>query len=546
MQKLLLAILISITTQSQAQKLRLHISIIDSNAINQKTLNYSKEHTNAKSVQQEVIRFRKQLSQLGFLNNKIITSSQKKENYYYSIKLNTQITQLIINISPKQDSIFKNNDIAINNMNSVITIPFTSTTQFIEHLKEILNNNGYTFAQIKLSSITIIDTNAKATLTLKLGERKRIDKITLKGYTDFPKKFIKYNLDLPSKKPLNKEQLIAISQKIKQLPFISELKPAELLFTHKNTNLFLYLKQKKVSSFQGILGINTSENKKTALYGYLKLNLINIFNKGEQLQLDWNKTSSLSQKLYLACTLPYVLKSPISSKIQFSINKMDSLYTNTTSSLLLFRKMEQTEIGIAISNNKSNAIQNSSSLSNYNKNSLTAYYEYSKKSKQSLFRYQAQYLLKIQHSVFTTKDTENIAQLKLQRLFKLNNKNYILASSTSSYTQTNNTSENNTELLGGSNKLSAFNENQFASNNYTIATVAYRYLLNHTIYSSIHFQTAYLKTTSENIQTYSFGTALNSKQKNGLLSLQYNLGKTADSAFKLSNSKITISFLTFF
>ncbi len=550
MNKKILLLLLLINLNSFSQNLKLHITIQDSTAHDFKTINYKKLHQNAKSISREITIYREKLQQLGFLNHQISKTSQQENQFNYLIQLNLQIKTLTIAIPPEQNTIIRKINPQLNIKNQKLTIPFEQSQRFLNTLTQNFKDKGYSFIQLALKNIRLKNNIAYARLTINTDKVRKIDQIIIKGYPKFPKTFIKYRLQLPSTKPLNEKQLKTIDQKINKLTFTSSIKPSELLFEEDKTTLYLYIKQKQASSFQGTLGINSSENKKTALYGYLKLHLINIFNKGESTTINWNKTDKLSQSLKVSNTLPYLFKSPISGKIALNIKKIDSSYTNTAIKLSLFLEKQASRIGVGGEKLYAKT-PNNPLLANFTKNSIFAYYTFKKASTINLFLYKTYHNIQITRGLLKSDNTdfyENKIEAIFSKRFKLNPKNYLYINSNNSYTESTFAGANNDILLGGANTLQGFNENSFKLSGYSILTLSQQHVLSNSIYSSLSMQVAYLENKHQYFytNTLSFGGSLNLKQQNGLLTVGYYLGKTANNSFNLANSKITISFLTFF
>lgn len=543
MKKYLLFFMLAFPFVIYGQELRLHVSIKDSSNSVFKSLPYKKEHTNAKSIQETLQQTDRFLAHLGYLNYTKKQDSINDKHFYYSYTLNKAIDTLYIIVSKKQDSMIRLIDNTISIKNQRIQIPFKQSTFFLTKLKNKYEAQGYAFITVQLQDIRIKDSTAYATLAINTNHKRTIDNIVVKGYTEFPKAFVHYYLKLPSQKPLNKKQLEQIESKINKLPFSTSIKSSELLFTKDNTTLYLYLKRQKANSFQGIIGLSARENKKTAIYGYIQLHLNNLFNSGTSFAIDWNKTAQTAQNLDLKADIPYLFNTPLNLKLQSNIKKIDSTYSQNNLTLALYLKQNNNTLGLGIGNENKNSI----SFNDLNKKSLYAYYSYMKRSKVTIFNYNYYFNINIKHSLLkqnNNTDTKNTVKLQFEKLYRLSNKNYIAIKNTSSYS-TNNTMYDEA-ILGGITDLRGFDENQFFVNNYSILTLEQRYLISNTIYGSLNSQISYLENESNHFNTLSFGIALNLKQQNGLLTLAYNLGKTNEYPFKLANSKVNISFLTFF
>ena len=132
----------------------------------------------------------------------------------------------------------------------------------------------------------------------------------MKGYSDFPKSFLKHYLNLHSNKIANPKFITEVSRKINQLDFIKEKKKPEILFSKDSTILYLYINKTKTNYFDGLVNFN-SENKKIKLRGYFDLNLKNAFNKGEEININWRNNGNSKQDFTLKSNIPYIFNTKI-------------------------------------------------------------------------------------------------------------------------------------------------------------------------------------------------------------------------------------------
>ena len=85
---------------------------------------------------------------------------------------------------------------------------------------------------------------------------------------------------------------------INRTNFARSIKDPEILFTDDSTEVFLYLEKVKKNTFDGFIGFNTNEeNGKLEIQGYTKINLINTFNQGEEIKIDFLSENSKNRFL---------------------------------------------------------------------------------------------------------------------------------------------------------------------------------------------------------------------------------------------------------
>ena len=79
--------------------------------------------------------------------------------------------------------------------------------------------------------------------TIKKTETRKIDKIIINGYENFPSGYLSNYLQLKNNSIFNRTKLNKSSDLINTLPFVSEIKPPEILFTKDSTIVYLFLKK---------------------------------------------------------------------------------------------------------------------------------------------------------------------------------------------------------------------------------------------------------------------------------------------------------------
>ncbi|HEY4966994.1 MAG TPA: POTRA domain-containing protein, partial [Puia sp.] len=104
-----------------------------------------------------------------------------------------------------------------------------ATTEFI-HTEELqvlnwLENNGYPFAKIYLDSISIYKGAISAMLNIEKGPLYKIDSIRIVGPAKISVEFLERYLGIPEGSIYKKDRLLAISRRIRELPFIQEERP---------------------------------------------------------------------------------------------------------------------------------------------------------------------------------------------------------------------------------------------------------------------------------------------------------------------------------
>ncbi len=221
-----------------------------------------------------------------------------------------------------------------------------------------------------------------ADLKIVTNQKRRIDKIIIKGYEKFPKSYIKRFLKLKTGKSFN---LNAIKEKIElleELRFASKIKDPEVLFTQDSTTLYLYIEKTRTNNFDGFLGFGTNEDtNKIEFDGYLDLRLINNLNYGETINLFYKSDEIDQQTFRVDANLPYLFGSPIGLEVGLNIFRKDSTFLNAKQyANINYQINAQHKVGVGITSTTStNLLEDDTDILNdYTSNYFTLNYNYTK------------------------------------------------------------------------------------------------------------------------------------------------------------------------
>ncbi|MDZ7614407.1 MAG: hypothetical protein U5K51_12425 [Flavobacteriaceae bacterium] len=97
------------------------------------------------------------------------------------------------------------------------------------------------FAEVYLEAIEILGTELNANLAVSEKFTRTIDEIIISGYPDFPNGFRKHALGIYVGDPFSKKNVDRSSAAVRNIPFVSETKPPEVLFTNRLHQHLLFL-----------------------------------------------------------------------------------------------------------------------------------------------------------------------------------------------------------------------------------------------------------------------------------------------------------------
>ena len=133
-------------------------------------------------------------------------------------------------------------------------IDFDQLKGFQENMLIHLENNGYPFAKIFLDSISLIEDSVNASLMIDKGPFYKIDSIRVYGNAKISNTFLQHYLDIPNGSVYNREKLLRISKKIRELSFVEEEQPSNMSLLGTGSVLNLYLKPRRSSQVNAIIG----------------------------------------------------------------------------------------------------------------------------------------------------------------------------------------------------------------------------------------------------------------------------------------------------
>lgn len=208
------------------------------------------------------------------------------------------------------------------------TLTLENYPQNAEKIVRFLENHGYPFASVNLTTEWENDTTPLNRLHIERGRYTKIDSIVLKGNLKLSKSYLWPYLGLRRKAPYSEKTVQDIAKKLEAIPFATVIQPAGISFEEDKTLLYVFLDKRQVNRFDGYIGFQPVNEMtgKLAVTGELTLALQNIFHIGEQLSLDWRSSESHSQYLNLDASFPFLFRTRFGIDGHFRLDKQDTTY----------------------------------------------------------------------------------------------------------------------------------------------------------------------------------------------------------------------------
>lgn len=430
------------------------------------------------------------------------------------------------------------------------------------HLNETINK-GYPFASVQLINVTYQGDFIKADLSIQRGKSYKWTAINVKGDSSISAQLISSLIGVKAGDLFNESLLKNISSNLKQINYLQELKPFEILFTDKGVELFLYLRSIPVSSVNGIIGLQPNPvTERLSVTGEINLKLLNVLKKGENLQLNWRSIQTGTQSFNAVINYPFLFNSPFGIDGKFQLYKRDSTFLETRSGIgiqyLLGKGSYMKAFYQLHTSSLLSASQYLPSLSTLNNSSYGLSFQHQRTdylpnpSKGSILQIETAIgSRKVSQgdSLETIRSNTIRSCIQIQWFIPLTKRNVLKLGGNFENYYAPQVYSNELYRFGGLTTLRGFNEDEILASTKAILTIEYRFLTDKNSHAFAFYDQAIYE---NNAATYlrdlpfgfgagfSFGTAL------GIFSISYAQGKQLDNPILLRNGKIHFGYIAYF
>lgn len=452
---------------------------------------------------------------------------------------------------------FKDQKIKIINDERHYQIKINQLEGFLTKTSEDIANKGYPFNKVQLIDIKSYDqVNLYATVNIELNQKRKTDKIIIKGYENFPKAFIKHYLKYSTKDDFNLETIKKKGEEIQKLGFVRQVKDPEVLFKKDSTITYLYLEKVKNNSFDGFIGFATNEeSRKLDINGYMDIRLNNSLNYGEQININYKSTNDSDRFLKTNIIAPYIFNTPFALELNLDLTKKDSAYTKDKQSVgisYLINNKHNVSFHISSLNSTSSLEIANELIKDYKSNFKKIKYDFKKVNFNDKL-IPIKFLTSVEYSSGNRKDNsgtynQNIYLVRAFNNFNVTEKSIIYINVESFLLNSNNYYLNEMLLFGGINSIRGFEENSIPTNKMFLINSEFRFKLNNDIYINSIIDSAYYENIIENnsINIYGVGFGLNINTNSGVFRINYANGIRKGQDIDLKLSKIHLSFSNIF
>jgi outer membrane protein assembly factor BamA len=439
-------------------------------------------------------------------------------------------------------------------------------------------NNGYPFASFNLDSLSFPKSDViEASLNLNKNKFIKIDSITIIGNAKISPAYLYNYIGIKPGDPYNESLFLKISARIKEMPFVKETRPHEMVFTEGASKLIFHLTQKQANKFDGILGLLPDDNTpgKILITGEIQLKLLNSFGNGELIDINWRKLQNETQDLRTQLVYPFLLSSPFGLDLKFDLYKRDTTFLNINPNIGLQYMLKGGNYFKVFLNQKSSRILSNAGLESLSHlppyaDISTTLYGIGIKFEEFDYRFNPRKGYKIAGNAaagnrnilknrnikdefyegIELKTVQYDINIVLDYFIPLTKRSTFKLSNYSAMLINKNAFENELYRIGGLKTIRGFDEESIFASSFSIFTAEARYLLEQNSFAHVFWNGAWYENNSNNnlisSLPWGFGAGIGFETKAGIFSFSYALGKQFDNPFQLRSGKIHFGILNYF
>jgi len=215
---------------------------------------------------------------------------------------------------------------------------------FIELIFNKLDDKGFPFAKIKIESISFFSDSSSqkyfADIYLSVNKDKegKIDRFEIVGNKKTKDYVILRELGIQYQEKYSQKKINEIPKRLNRLRFFEPVAEPLFYFSQKEEGILqIDVKEKETNNFDGIIGYLPGDTKTGSGYfsGLVNVSLRNLFGTGRAAAFRWQKIDRLSQELELKYFEPWIFEFPFHLNFGLFQKKQDSSFVQRTYSFAL-------------------------------------------------------------------------------------------------------------------------------------------------------------------------------------------------------------------
>ena len=468
---------------------------------------------------------------------------------------------------------------------------YNEVERLLDKILTYYENNGFPFAAVSLDSVEINDNKISAALDVQKNQMFVFDTLALIGDTKVSKKYLYGYLGIKPKSLYNESAVRKVNKRLREVPFVQVEKPVQVFFLRDQAKLNLFLKDRKTSRFDFLLGIlpNNEITGRVLITGEVLMHLMSAFGRGEEFFINWKRLQARTQSLDAAFRYPYLAGSPIGVDLNFNLYKRDTLYLDLDYEigfqfLFIGGNYFKTFVHYKSTNVltvDTNFVINTRSLPAINDVRNTFFgVEYFNENLDYRFNPTDGFSLKAKvyagrrkiselSEITSLSDPENPGgtfetlydsidlnsiqyrfALRFDKFWKIAKRSTVKTGINGGAVFGKNIFFNELFRIGGSRLLRGFDEESISTSHYYVLTAEYRFLLSQNSHFQIFFDGAFVenKSIEEDQQDFpfGFGAGLNFETKAGVFGVSYALGRQQNNPIDFKSAKVHFGYVNYF
>ena len=471
---------------------------------------------------------------------------------------------------------------------------FKEVRKLQESLLSYAEDNGYPFAAVWLDSIEVKNGEIAAQLFMRKNKLILIDEVKVTGNAKVSQAYLTNYLGIKKGTLYSKSKILKIRNRIKELPFIKEVRDLSITFKGEQATINLYLNKKKASRFDFLIGLAPNSDqfaiRRFLITGTFNADMHNQFGLGERIFAEFQQLRPGTQDLEIELAYPYVLNLPFGVETSFDLYKRDTSYLdviydvgiqylfeggnyikaywNTASTTLL--SIDEDRIRNTKSLPKNLDLSNASFGLEYALQRLD--YRFNPRKGWSIFARGGAGFKRIKEnsaitgiqdssepmfefrSLYDSLETQTFqykVDLKIERYFPFFKRTTLkTAVELGGIISEQSIFQNEQYRIGGNRRLRGFDEEAVQASRFAIFTLEYRFLIGQNAYLYAFGDYGYVEDRTNEVnrtdRPIGFGAGMTFDTKVGVFGISYALGRRFDDPIDFRAAKIHFGYVSLF
>jgi outer membrane translocation and assembly module TamA len=207
-------------------------------------------------------------------------------------------------------------------------LQFSQIREIQESIVGYAENNGYPFAGVWLDSLQLRAGQLSAQLFWDQGPFYAYGPLEITGTATVAPNYLQQYLGFETGEPYDRSDVLAARERLRSLPFVEMERDPAVLFLAGEAEVNLFLKEKKASRFDFLIGVlpNSNTTGRMLITGNFKGEFYNQFKRGERIFAAFEQLRPETQRLDLEFNYPYLLGLPFGFDLDFNLYKRDTTF----------------------------------------------------------------------------------------------------------------------------------------------------------------------------------------------------------------------------